>query len=461
MRAPGVAVMVLALASGVAQAQDPIFTHQGRLLDASGAPLQGTRPIEFRLYDADTSGSLLWDESHAVALQDGYYSVILGTSTPLGASVTAADALWLEQVVDGAVSGPRQRLGAVPRALRADGVVGGVQIDGGGAARPACDADHRGVVWVSPGTASASDAAHLCSREAGGRYEWVTLWEPFVATGGTVTDLGEYRVHAFTAVGDHVFRVTSGERPVDVLVVGGGGGGGSTWGGGGGAGGLVFVPGYPLSAGVYTVRVGQGGAGIPAPGTSVPGNDGTPSRFAHFQALGGGGGGSVSGNSPRAGGSGGSGSVGTAGGQGLQPDSGTGGYGNPGGPSTSGGAFNEANGGGGGAGAPGNGLGPGGVGLYQVVIGGTTYNFADLFGAYGHQVAGQSWFAGGGVGGCKITSTISVINGGGGGATPNSASPRSGFSGLANTGGGGGGQCTSHNGTGSGGSGIVLVRYRR
>lgn len=357
--------------------------------------------------------------------------------------------------------GARQRLGAVPRALGAAQVTGGVQIDGGGAARPACDASTRGTVWVTPGDSSTSDAASFCSREAGERYEWVSLWEPFVATGGTVTDLGEYRVHAFTTVGNDVFHVLSGERQVEVLVVGGGGSGGSTWGGGGGAGGLVFAPEYPIEAGVYTVRVGAGAVGLGASGTSIPGTNGSPSRFGALYALGGGGGGSVSGNSPLDGGSGGSSSVNTSGGRGLQPDGVSGGYGNPGANWVSGGQNADANGGGGGAGAAGNPMGPGGVGLYEVVIDGTTYNFADLFGAYGHQVGGESWFAGGGVGGCKISAEITVINGGGGGATTNGASPRRGYSGLANTGGGGGGQCTSHSGVGSGGSGIVLVRYRR
>ena len=55
-----------------------------------------------------------------------------------------------------------------------------------------------------------------------------------VATGGTVTDVGGYRIHTFNSGAN--FVVTQGGE-VDYLVVGGGGGGGRDAGGGGGAGG--------------------------------------------------------------------------------------------------------------------------------------------------------------------------------------------------------------------------------
>ena len=63
-----------------------------------------------------------------------------------------------------------------------------------------------------------------------------------IATGGTVTDITiggiSYRVHTFTATGNHTFTVTNGGE-VEYLIVGGGGGAsGHNSSGGGGAGGF-------------------------------------------------------------------------------------------------------------------------------------------------------------------------------------------------------------------------------
>ena len=122
------------LGAGTAAAQDPVLTHQGRLLDATGGAVVGTATVQFQLYDAATDGTLLWSESQDLTLSSGYYSAILGEENPLTPAVYSAAGLWLQQVVDGQAMGARQRLGAVPRALGAAQVTGGVQIDGGGAA---------------------------------------------------------------------------------------------------------------------------------------------------------------------------------------------------------------------------------------------------------------------------------------------------------------------------------------
>ena len=61
------------------------------------------------------------------------------------------------------------------------------------------------------------------------------------ATGGTVTESGDYKIHTFTGPG--TFTVTSagneaGSEAVDYLVIAGGGGGAGRHGGAGGAGGV-------------------------------------------------------------------------------------------------------------------------------------------------------------------------------------------------------------------------------
>ena len=111
------------------------------------------------------------------------------------------------------------------------------------------------------------------------------------ATGGTITQCGDFKIHTFTA--DGCFAVTTAPTPannkVSYMVVAGGAGGGANHGGGGGAGGfregkasgdpftaspLVAPDGLPVSASTtYPITVGGGGANAapgPTPSTSNP-----------------------------------------------------------------------------------------------------------------------------------------------------------------------------------------------
>ena len=95
-------------------------------------------------------------------------------------------------------------------------------------------------------------------------------------------DLGQYREFTLgegTSNGVHQADqnlLLEHATRVDLLLVGGGGGGTSGGGGGGGAG-LVEVQGVLLQPGLYTIRVGIGGA---AGGDNKPGSDG-----AHTELL--------------------------------------------------------------------------------------------------------------------------------------------------------------------------------
>ena len=99
------------------------------------------------------------------------------------------------------------------------------------------------------------------------------------ATGGTITTVGDYKIHTFTSTGNSTFEITSGSGDIEYLVIAGGGGAGSLhtnnyWAGGGGAGGYrtkvagqtsgggsSAEPTLTLGTGSYTVTVGAGGAG--------------------------------------------------------------------------------------------------------------------------------------------------------------------------------------------------------
>ena len=65
---------------------------------------------------------------------------------------------------------------------------------------------------------------------------------------------------------DYTFTTTE-PLSCDILIVGGGGAGGSWMGGGGGAGGVVYTINQTLSIGTYTIKVGRGGVGVPSSGT--------------------------------------------------------------------------------------------------------------------------------------------------------------------------------------------------
>jgi hypothetical protein len=287
----------------------------------------------------------------------------------------------------------------------------------------------------------------------------VTGIPPFVvATGGTITTSGDYKIHTFTGPG--TFTVSNaggptGSNTVDYLVIAAGGGGGASGypnreGGGGGAGGYresvpspaawtaspLASPGgaLPVSVTAYPITVGGGGSGSSGPG---PGTNGNPSIFSTITSTGGGYGsvrvppGGRDAGSP--GGSGGGGgntndSFGTGNTPPVSPP-----QGNPGGGVSS---SPENGAGGGGAGAAGNPGTPGGSG-------------------------------GGGPGTTSsINTTPTVRAGGGGGYGQSGYGPQTpggggynGIAGTANTGGGGGAAAPGDTG-GTGGSGLVIIRYK-
>jgi len=99
------------------------MTYQGTLSTASG-PWTGTTQIAFALYDVESGGSSLWQETHpSVAVANGFFSVVLGSQgSPLTPSYFSGSERWLQLSADlgsGPVTLPRQRLHSVPYALHA------------------------------------------------------------------------------------------------------------------------------------------------------------------------------------------------------------------------------------------------------------------------------------------------------------------------------------------------------
>ena len=86
-----------------AQAVPMQLSQQGRLVDSSGAAAAGNHNLTFRLYNASTGGTLLWNETVSTNFTNGYYSVVLGSDTinnPLEDSVLESGDLYIEIEID-------------------------------------------------------------------------------------------------------------------------------------------------------------------------------------------------------------------------------------------------------------------------------------------------------------------------------------------------------------------------
>ena len=262
------------------------------------------------------------------------------------------------------------------------------------------------------------------------------------------------------------------ETECDILIVGGGGGGANSDGGGGGGSGVILAESIILN-GMYNIKVGKGGDGV----STDNGNNGKNSELEGIIALGGGGGRGWIAEVGHDGGSGGGGggnngsSPNTNGSSTQSKDKTTYGflytltengarlniYGEDGGDGGINSASSDLY----------DALGGGGGGANQVGYSGTSINGANagkggdginLSHIFGNTVGENGYFAGGGGGGSdgNIPTGLPGLGGGGQGYgqvnTPN-------INGKPNTGGGGGG---GYRGTlsGSGGSGIVIIRYK-
>jgi hypothetical protein len=61
----------------------PQINYQGYLTNASGVPVNGTVSMVFRIYNDDSGGTELWNETHNVTVSQGVYNVVLGASSLL------------------------------------------------------------------------------------------------------------------------------------------------------------------------------------------------------------------------------------------------------------------------------------------------------------------------------------------------------------------------------------------
>jgi hypothetical protein len=285
-----------------------LINYQGRLTDTSSVPLNGSYNLTFRIYDAETAGNMLWEETQAgVVIQKGIFSILLGSVRNLGLAFDKP--YFLEIKVGNEVMSPRQRISSAGYAIRAE------------------EADH------AKNADKATDADSI----------------------GGITSSQLMRKKVFTSNG--AFVVPTGVTMIYLNMVGGGGGGGAgvtTYGGGGGGGASAYCIGarLPVNPGSnYVITLGSGGAGS----TGANGSAGTASSFIgpEYTITCNGGGGGIRANSyPYCqGGSGGSstGSAGNNGGTGWTGGGAGGGFTYAGANGGNGAGGNPVGGGGGGA----------------------------------------------------------------------------------------------------------------
>ena len=85
-------MMAPALASAQAPAKMPV---QGVLSDSGGTPLEGNQTVQFRIYDAESGGTALHNETQVVACADGVFTAYLGTNVALGNTIFNGQSLLL------------------------------------------------------------------------------------------------------------------------------------------------------------------------------------------------------------------------------------------------------------------------------------------------------------------------------------------------------------------------------
>ncbi len=171
---------------------DHVVGYQGRLTDASGSPINGSKSVTFRLWNTETGTAALnklFEQTRTVAVTNGLLNIDIGGTAVDSFSIAGIDPqifaqpLWLELVIDSQTLAPRQKLLGAPYAMT---LVGGAVVsskhEGNGATGTADTTDENyGTLTVAAtgggtalivgvaGTTSVGDAIRVCAASTGGR----------------------------------------------------------------------------------------------------------------------------------------------------------------------------------------------------------------------------------------------------------------------------------------------------
>jgi hypothetical protein len=131
--AAAVAALIAVATTVPARAEIPqLISYQGRVTDGSGVPVaDGTYDMRFRIYDAETGGTMEWDSgTRSVQAEAGVFSVLLGESPQPTLNLPFDEDYWLLVTFDGVNQTPRQRFASTCYAYMASGLVPGTEVEG-------------------------------------------------------------------------------------------------------------------------------------------------------------------------------------------------------------------------------------------------------------------------------------------------------------------------------------------
>jgi hypothetical protein len=128
---------VLALSVGTdalhAQSVPPLIQYQGRITDAAGQPIHAAGlALRFRIYRQPAGGAPLYTEQLVLDVTDGLVSTLIGSSSPLPASIFEQNnELYLGiSIGNDSEAKPRHRLASVPYALSAGSALNAADVAG-------------------------------------------------------------------------------------------------------------------------------------------------------------------------------------------------------------------------------------------------------------------------------------------------------------------------------------------
>jgi len=287
-----------------------------------------------------------------------------------------------------------------------------------------------------------------------GVWEQIGVETFIVATGGTETTAGDFKIHTFTTSGNFIVTQVGTVNGAQVLVLGAGGGGGGghtnfSPGGGGASGGMVNQPERPITVKTYAITIGAGGTAGPGTSALTGGQGGDTTFDTELTAKGGSGGasGNSSSNTVAVGGCTGGGSYNAI----VVPDE------NQTTQSGDSGTFGFGNTGGDGDGVGGHAGGGGGTDT----AGQTATNIQSGDGGDGKTdfISGLGVIYGGGGGGGATTTGTEGSGGTGGGGNGGIEGADGQNAQAVGSGGGGAGNMGNKIG-GTGFSGVCIIRYR-
>lgn len=111
--------LAMLLGAPAALATPVQLTHQARLIDSSGAPIEGNHTVRVELWSALTGGELRWSDDFSADLEQGYFTAVLGDDNSLDSSLFATGPLYVQVLADSTPLGERTALATAPSAVHA------------------------------------------------------------------------------------------------------------------------------------------------------------------------------------------------------------------------------------------------------------------------------------------------------------------------------------------------------